>query len=116
MTTALDVVRGYHNAWTSKRFAEAGAFLSPDIDIEVPINRYDSAGAFLAAVESFGGLTTSVDLLAEFGSDSEAMLLYDMEVDGLGPLRVAEHFTVAGGSIVRIRQIHDTAPLRAASL
>ncbi|MBA3807430.1 MAG: hypothetical protein H0X28_03405 [Solirubrobacterales bacterium] len=42
------------------------------------------------------------------------MLLYDMDVDGLGEMRVAEHFTVAGDQITRIRQIHDTALLRAA--
>jgi hypothetical protein len=31
---------------------------------------------------------------------------------GLGQLRVAEHFAIAGGKIVRLRQIHDTAALR----
>jgi hypothetical protein len=42
------------------------------------------------------------------------MLLYDMDVAGLGMLRVAEHFTVRDGKIVRIRQVHDTAALREA--
>jgi hypothetical protein len=46
----------------------------------------------------------------------EAMLLYDLEVEPLGTLRVAEHFTVGGGKITRIRQIHDTAAVRAAGL
>jgi hypothetical protein len=32
----------------------------------------------------------------------------------MGDLRVAEHFTVINGQITRIRQIHDTAALRAA--
>jgi ketosteroid isomerase-like protein len=39
-----------------------------------------------------------------------------MEVDGLGKLRVAEHFTVRDGKIARLRQIHDTAAVRAAGL
>ncbi len=42
------------------------------------------------------------------------MLLYDLEVEGLGKMRIAEHFTIAGGRITRIRQIHDTAALRTA--
>jgi hypothetical protein len=42
------------------------------------------------------------------------VLLYDMDVPGLGTLRVAEHFTVEDDKITRIRQIHDTAALRAA--
>jgi hypothetical protein len=45
---------------------------------------------------------------------TEGMLLYDMDVAELGPLRVAEHFTVENGKITRIRQVHDTAALRAA--
>jgi hypothetical protein len=32
----------------------------------------------------------------------------------IGVLRVAEHFTVANGRIRLLRQIHDTAALRAA--
>jgi hypothetical protein len=52
-------------------------------------------------------------LLAEFGSVDEALLLYDMTLP-IGALRVAEHFTVAGEKIRRIRQVHDTAALRAA--
>jgi hypothetical protein len=55
-----------------------------------------------------------VVLLGEFAKGNEAMLLYDMEVDRLGTLRVVEHFTVVNGAITRIRQIHDTAVLRAA--
>ena len=42
----------------------------------------------------------------------DGMLLYDMDLAGFGRLRVAEHFTVCDGKIVRIRQIHDTAALR----
>jgi hypothetical protein len=41
------------------------------------------------------------------------MLLYDMQVEQIWPLRVVEHFTVAEGKITRLRQIHDTAPVRA---
>jgi len=59
-------------------------------------------------------LVQSVTLLAEFAQENEAMLLYDMEVARLGKLRIAEHFTVVDGKITRIRQIHDTAPVRAA--
>jgi hypothetical protein len=44
---------------------------------------------------------------------NEAILLYDMQVEQLGPLRVVEHFTVADGRITRLRQIHDTAAVRA---
>lgn len=88
--------------------------LAADLRVEVPINSYPNRESFAEALISFGSLATNVELIAEFGHADEAMLLYDMDVDGLGPLRVAEHFTVTDGQIIRIRQIHDTAALRAA--
>ena len=111
---ALSVVRAYHDAWTARDFDTAVSLLAGDLHVEVPINDYPTTGSFASALRSFGAQATTVDLLAEMGRDGEAMLLYDMEVRGLGTMRVAEHFTVSGGKIVRLRQVHDTADLRAA--
>jgi hypothetical protein len=61
-------------------------------------------------------MAVRVDLLAELSSEDEAMQIYDMEVRGLGVLRVAEHLTVKDGAIVRLRQIHDTMLIRAMGL
>jgi ketosteroid isomerase-like protein len=108
------VVRAYHDAWTSKDFDAAGALLADDLAVEVPINDYPTATSFAAAVAAIGSITTNVELLAAMSAGDEAMLLYDMDVERLGILRVAEHFTVNDGKIIRIRQIHDTAPVRAA--
>jgi hypothetical protein len=117
MTTTQDtlsVLKSYHRAWTSKRFDEAVSLLSAELAVEVPINEYPTTESFARALSGFGGMTKSVVLLAEFARDDEGMLLYDMDVERLGKLRVAEHFSVANGKITRIRQIHDTAALRAA--
>ncbi len=112
----LATVRQYHQGWTTRRFDAAIALLAPDLEVEVPMNAYPTADAFARALVGFGGLVERVVLLAELADGDEAMLLYDMDVDQLGQLRVAEHFTVADGKIVRLRQIHDTAPVRAAGL
>jgi hypothetical protein len=112
----LEVVRAYHGAWTRKNFDEAARFLAPALIVEVPINDYPSKETFAAALRGFGNMVRRVDVLAEMSSDNEAMLLYDLDVEQLGPLRVVEHFTVTQGMIARLRQIHDTAPVRAAGL
>lgn len=110
---ALSVVRRYHQGWTSKNYQQAIDLLSPTLDVEVPINKYPTPESFAQALRSFGDQVTSVELLSEMGDAAEAMLLYDMQVRQLGTLRVAEHFTVTDGKIARLRQIHDTAPIRA---
>lgn len=111
---AHSIVHAYHRGWTSKHFDQAIRLLSPTLEVEVPINHYPTTESFGQALVGFGTLVTKVDLLAEMSAGDEAMLLYDMDVEQLGRLRVAEHFTVADGRIARIRQVHDTAALRAA--
>jgi SnoaL-like protein len=113
---ARSIVRAYHNAWTSRDFGRAADLLASDLTIEVPINAYPTKDSFVQALTAFGGMVDRTDMLAEFASDDDALLLYDMHVGALGTIRIAEHFTVTGEKITRIRQIHDTAPIRAAQL
>ena len=112
----LSIAREYHNAWTSRDFARAARLLAADLTIEVPINSYPTKDSFVQALTAFGGMVERTEMLAEFTSGNEALLLYDMHVGPLGVIRIAEHFTANQGSITRIRQIHDTAPMRAAQL
>jgi len=109
---ALDVARAYHDAWTAHDFAAARRFLAVDLETDVPINTYQGREDFAAAVANFGSLAERVDLLAEFGSGDQALLLYDMHTEPFDRVRIAEHFTVSNGLIRRIRHVHDTAALR----
>ena len=108
------IIRAYYDAWTAKDFDQAASLLAEGLTVEVPVNVYPTTESFAAALKSFGSMTANADLLAAMSADSEGMLLYDMDEQGLGTLRVAEHFTVEDGKITRIRQIHGTAALRAA--
>ena len=111
-----EVVRAYHDAWTHKEFATARALLASTLVVEVPVNSYPTAESFAAALEGFGSMVSNIELLAAMSDGNEAMLLYDLDAGPVGTLRVAEHFTVGDGKIIRIRQVHDTAAVRAAGL
>lgn len=113
MNDASAVAHRYHDGWTSRNYQQAIDLLAPTLKVEVPINDYPDKDSFARALRSFGDLVANVELLSQMSDGNEAMLLYDMQVEQLGPLRVAEHFTVADGRIARLRQIHDTAPIRA---
>ncbi|MFZ5896351.1 MAG: nuclear transport factor 2 family protein [Myxococcota bacterium] len=114
--STLSIVRAYHRGWSTKHFEQSVAQLAADLKVEVPINEYPSKESFAQALAGFGSMVQSVELLAEFASGDQAMLLYDMDVARLGRMRVAEHFTLHAGKIARLRQIHDTAAVRAAGL
>jgi ketosteroid isomerase-like protein len=109
--SALDVAHAYHDAWRRRDFPAATALLSPDLVIEMPVNEYATREAFAEALAGFAVHVEAVDMLSEMSSGDETMQLYDMQVDGLGTLRVVEHLTIRDGVIVRIRHIHDTAAL-----
>ena len=105
-------VRTYHDGWASGNVEQAVGLLDPGLVVEVPINEYPTTASFADALRGFAPLVSHVEILSELAQGDEAMLLYDMQVQGLGEMRVVEHFTVADGRIVRLRQIHDTARLR----
>jgi uncharacterized protein YndB with AHSA1/START domain len=109
------VVAAYHRAWTSGNVDQALSFVSPSVQIEVPINSYPDRASFGDALVEFQHRIDSVTVLSEMHAGDQAMILYDIDVNGLGEMRVAEHFTVNEGVIVRLRQVHDTAAIRAAA-
>jgi hypothetical protein len=93
---AAEIARAYHERWTTRDFAGAAALLADTLVVEVPVNRYPTAEAFAAALASFGSTVTRVDLLAAMSTGHEAMVLYDLDAEALGTLRVAEHFDAVG--------------------
>ena len=113
---ALQTARDYHDAWTSRDFARATSLLAGDLAVEVPINNYPTPESFGDALRGFGSMVERTRLLSALGNDIEATLIYDMDVVGLGTIRIAEHFAVHDGKIDRLRQIHDTTLVRQAGL
>ena len=110
---ALATARRYHSAWWSGDFDAAAGCLATGLQVEVPINAYATGADFVEAVRRTRHMASNLETICEVGTRTDAVLIYDMTLP-IGVLRVAEHFTVSNGRITRIRQIHDTAPLRAA--
>lgn len=111
----LEVARAYHRAWTTtKDFEVAAGLLADGLETDLPVNTYDGKAEFVEAIGGFGGLVTRVEMLGETAAGNEAVLIYDLEMPPLGVLRMAEQLTVIDGRITFIRQVHDTATMRAA--
>ena len=112
-SAALDLALRYFRAWSHGRLEEAAGCLADDLVVEVPINDYPSRASFVRAVGMTVGSCSGITPLSQLGGDGEAVLVYDMSMP-FGVMRVAEHFSVTGGRIARIRQIHDTHAFRQA--
>lgn len=110
----LQIVLEYFKAWNNKEFDRASDYLSAEISFEMPLNSYTSKEAFMEAVKFTGNAVLYVQLLAEFGNENDALLLYDMELNPVGKLRIAEYFKVSNNKITLICHVHDTTELRKA--
>ena len=109
---ALNIARNYYNSWTNKNFERAGNYLANNLKVIVPINNYPTKQSFLDAVKFTCNMVLEIELLSEFGNENEAILMYEMTLNGFGKLRIAEHFIIKDNNIIQVCQIHDTAPFR----
>jgi SnoaL-like domain len=111
----LGIARAYHRAWTTEKdFDAAAGLLAEDLRTDLPVNVYADKGEFVEAIAGFGGLIVNVEMLAAVADGNDAVLIYDLDMPPLGVLRMAEQLTVVDGRITSIRQVHDTATMRAA--
>jgi hypothetical protein len=113
---AAEVVRTFFDAWTGKDFAAGWPLLDDSIVVESPLARYEDAATFKSTLTGLASQVSAVKLLAAMGDGDEAMMLYDLQIEGLGELRVFELSTVAGGKIKHVQQVYDTVEVRKAGM
>jgi SnoaL-like domain len=111
--TALDVVTAYQDAWTSKDMEKAATYLAPDFVFDGPMTQSTSAAEFMPVLTRFvGRIVPGWKQIAAFGSDDEALIMYDVFLTSGSPCRCADHFTVRDGKLQRETLIFDTFPFR----
>ena len=113
-SSALRTALAYYQAWTSHDFDRAMTFIADDIVCHAPAGRLDGASAFRGFMEPFTQIVTRADLLAAFGDDDTAMLMYDTDTVPVPNAPGAECLTVTDGTITRIRIVFDRTPFAAA--
>jgi hypothetical protein len=111
---ALTVAKRYYEAWTSGRMDEAMTYIDDDIVCVAPAGRIDGAAAYRAFLEPFARMLRSSRLIAAFGDDATALIMYDTETGPVPSAPGAECVTVVAGKIVQSRFLFDRAPFEAA--
>ena len=111
---ALAVSRAYYEAWTTTSFADAIAYLDASIVCDTPAGRLEGLDAFRAFMEPFTKILTRSELVAAFGDDATAVLVYDTDTVPVKDAPGAEYHEVRNGKISYLRIIFDRAPFDAA--
>ena len=113
-STALQTALAYYEAWTKHDFDRAMTFIADDIVCLAPAGRVEGAAAFRGFMEPFTQMVTRSELIAAFGDDHTALLMYDTDTVPVTNAPGAECLTVADNMITQVRIIFDRVPFVAA--
>ncbi len=111
---AVSTALAYYQAWTGGDFERAMSHIADDIVCDAPAGPISGAAAFRAFMEPFSRIVTSATLVAAFGDDETALLMYDTDTVPVSHAPGAECLTVRDGRITAIRIIFDRLPFEEA--
>ena len=111
---ALQVALAYYRAWTSKDMEAAMRHLADDVVCDAPAGRIKGAKAYRQFLGPFAQMLLGDELLAAFGDDTRAVLVYDTRTPPVASAPGAECLIVQDGKIVYNRFIFDRLPFEAA--
>jgi SnoaL-like domain len=111
---ALDVALAYHYAWTGHDLDKAMSYIADDIVCDAPAGRLEGITAYRNFMGPFVQILTGSALVAAFGDDEKAVIMYDTETVPVSSAPGAECVTVQDGKIIRSLFIFDRAPFDAA--
>jgi hypothetical protein len=111
---ALQIALAYYEAWTSKDLDKAMTYISDDIVCHAPSGRIEGAEAYRAFMAPFVQILVGSKMIAAFGDDRTALVMYDTETVPVKSAPGAECVTVVDGKINESRFVFDRAPFDAA--
>jgi ketosteroid isomerase-like protein len=111
---ALQVALAYYQAWTSNDIDAAMRHLAEDVVCDAPAGRIEGVQAYRQFLGPFAEMLIDSELLAAFGDETKAVLVYDTRTPPVASGPGAECLTVRDGKIVYNRFIFDRLPFEAA--
>jgi hypothetical protein len=113
--TALQVALAYYGAWTRKDFERAMTYIADDIVCDAPAGRIVGAAAYRDFMGPFVQILERAELIAAFGDDDIALLMYNTDTIPVKGAPGAECLTVKDEKIVASRFVFDRLPFQAAA-
>jgi len=111
---ALRTWLAYYQAWTSHDLDTAMSYIADDIVCDTPAGRLEGAEAYRGFQGPFLQILTGSKMIAAFGDDETALVMYDTETGPVKSAPGAEWVTVKRGKITYSRNVFDSAPILAA--
>ncbi len=112
MTDTKAIGVAYYTALGEKNIEEVKKYLHPDIQFTDPQEKVIGREAVLKAAKGFTGIFKTLTIRAKFGSENQAMIVYDVEIPGLAKkLHAASLLSFQEGLISKIELFYDSKGL-----
>lgn len=111
---ALKTALAYYDAWTRKDLDRAMSYIAADIVCDAPAGRIEGVDGYRAFMGPFVEILVRAELLAAFGDDEKALVMYDTQTVPVKSAPGAEYVIVKEGKIAYSRFVFDRAPFEAA--
>lgn len=99
----------YYTALGNKNIEEVKKYLHPDIQFTDPQEQVVGKDTVLKAAQGFMGIFKNLTIRTKFGSEDQAMIVYDVEIPNFAKaLRAASLLSFQDGLISKIELIYDT--------
>lgn len=107
----VDIAVAYYTAVGEKNIEVVAKYLHPDVEFVSPVSQLEGKEALLEATEKFASFLTSFKIRARFGSENQAMLVYDFGCPiPPGTFTAAVLLTFKGALISKIEPFFDARP------
>jgi limonene-1,2-epoxide hydrolase len=107
---AVEIAVGYHKAWTTGKLEVATSHLAENVICHAPTGTLHGRAAVRAFMEPFAATLTGSRLLAAYGADNQALLMYDTSNRAVPSAPGAELYRIENDQIIEIRIIFDRLP------
>ena len=91
------------------------SYIADDIVCDAPAGQIEGANAYREFMGPFVGILERAEMIAAFGDDATALVMYDTDTMPVKGAPGAECVTVKDGKIVRSRFVFDRVPFQAAA-
>ncbi|HEV7125860.1 MAG TPA: nuclear transport factor 2 family protein [Ktedonobacterales bacterium] len=98
-TTPAVLARAFTVAWTSHDLDAAADYVADDVTFASPVLQFSGKRAYMDGLAAFARTITETTILAAFGDDAQALILYDVALGPARALTCAELLTFRDGKI-----------------
>lgn len=107
----INIAIGYYTAMSERNIEKLAGFLHQDVTFVGPLAQMSGKEAVVQSVKNFSAFFNTLTIRTQFGSDHQAMLVYDLEFPApIGSCHASVLLDIKDSLITRIELFYDARP------